>query len=111
MTHHATPRFWRCYRGLPEQARQLADRNYALLKTDPTHRSLHFKKIASLWSVRVGLHYRALATEVDGNLVWFWLGSHAEYDTLIGRKPANEALQPTSRARRKTKAPSRPARG
>ena len=111
MKHHATPRFWRCYRGLPEETRRLTDRHFALLKTDPTHRSLHLKKIVSLWSVRVGLHYRALATEIDGDLVWFWLGSHAEYDTLIGRKPAIKALQPTSRTRRKTKARSRPARG
>ncbi len=44
---------------------------YALLKTDPAHASLHFKRTASLWSVRVGLHYRALATEVGGDFVWF----------------------------------------
>ncbi len=103
MNHHASPRFWRCYRGLPEGIRRLADRNYTLLKTDPTHKSLRFKKIASLWSVRVGLHYRALATEVAGDLVWFWIGSHTEYDKLVGRKPANKALQPSTRARKKAR--------
>jgi len=56
-----------------------------------------------LWSVRVGLHYRALATEVDADLVWFWIGSHAEYDKLLGHKPANKPLQPTSRGKRKAK--------
>jgi hypothetical protein len=63
--------------------------------------------------VGVGLHYRALATEVEDALVWFWIGTHAEYDKLVGRKPANKALQPTSRARKtgKSKRRSRAARG
>lgn len=107
MKHHANPRFWRSYQGLPKEIRELADRNYTLLKSDPNHRSLHFKKIGSLWSVRVGLHYRALATEAEGDLVWFWIGSHADYDKLVGRKPANRALQPTSRARKKAKSKRR----
>lgn len=113
MKHHANPRFWRCYQGLPKEIRDLADRNYVLLKSDSTHGSLHFKKVGSLWSVRVGLHYRALATEVGSDLVWFWIGSLAEYDTLVGRKPANQALQPTSRARKKAKSTrrSRASRG
>lgn len=113
MKHHANPRFWRCYQELPKEVRELADRNYALLKSDPSHGSLHFKKIGALWSVRVGLHYRALATEVRDDLVWFWIGSHATYDILVGRKPAHKALQPTSRTRKsgKKKRRSRAARG
>ena len=103
MKHHANPRFWRCYRGLPKEIRDLADRSYSLLKADPSHGSLHFKKVGSLWSVRIGLHYRALATDVDGDRLWFWIGSHAEYDKLVGRKPTHKAPQPTSRARRKAK--------
>ena len=58
MKHRATPRFWSCYRLLPEEIQQLADRDYQLLLHDPRHPSLHFKKIGELWSVRVGLHYR-----------------------------------------------------
>jgi hypothetical protein len=110
VTHHAAPRFWRCYRELPEEIRDLADRKYALLKTDPAHVSLHFKKTASLWSVRVGLHYRALATEVDGDLVWFWLGSHAEYDKLLGRKPSEKFRHAASRTRKRPKTRSRERR-
>jgi hypothetical protein len=34
--------------------------------------------------VRVGLRYRALAVEVDEGALWFWIGSHADYDALIG---------------------------
>jgi hypothetical protein len=29
------------------------------------------------------LHYRALAAEVTDGLVWFWIGSHADYDRLV----------------------------
>jgi hypothetical protein len=98
---------------LPAEVRELADRNYEILKSNPSHASLHFKKIGVLWSVRVGLHYRALAAEVGDDLVWFWIGSHADYDKLLGRKPANKALQPTSRARKtgKSKRSPRAARG
>lgn len=81
--HFASPRFWQLYRALPEEVRELADRSYALLKADPSHPSLHFKKIGSLWSVRVGLHYRALAVERAEGLVWSWIGAHAEYDRLL----------------------------
>ena len=113
MTHRAHARFWRCYRALPKDIQGLADRSYALLRTDSTHPSLHFKKVGVFWSSRVGLHYRALALEAEQDLVWFWIGSHAEYDKLVGRKPANQALPPTSRARKKAKSKrrSRASRG
>ena len=86
MRHQATPRFWSCYRQLPEDVQRLADRCYELLRQDPQRPSLRFRKIGRFWSVRVGLHYRALAVEHESDLVWFWIGSHAEYDQLVGRR-------------------------
>ena len=82
MRHFASPNFWAAYQKLPLPLRELADRNYALLKSNPKHPSLHFKKVGPYWSVRVGLRYRALALEVDDGLLWFWIGSHADYDAL-----------------------------
>jgi hypothetical protein len=76
--------FGEAYRKLPEQVRALADKNYALLKENPQHPSLQLKKVGRFWSVRVGLRYRALAVEADDDLVWFWIGSHADYDDLVG---------------------------
>jgi hypothetical protein len=61
----------------------LADKNYALLKENPKHPSLSLKKVGRYWSVRVGLRYRALAIEDNNDLVWFWIGSHSDYDALI----------------------------
>ena len=34
--------------------------------------------------MRVGIGYRALAVDSPDGPVWFWIGSHAEYDRLIG---------------------------
>jgi hypothetical protein len=72
------------YRSLPPEVRALADQAYARLKQDPRHPSLYFKKVGRFWSARVGAHYRALAVEVPDGLVWFWIGSHADYDRLLG---------------------------
>jgi len=83
--HRANPRFWRCYRQLPEAVRQLADQSYQLLLQNPRHPSLHFKRIGRFCSVRVGLHYRALAVEQEADVVWFWVGPHAEYERMIGQ--------------------------
>jgi hypothetical protein len=83
MNHFATPDFWYCYRQLPEEIRELADKNFALLLQNPQHPSLRFKKIGSFWSARVGLHYRALARERAEGLVWFWIGGHGEYERLL----------------------------
>jgi hypothetical protein len=83
MTHRATPRFWACYRALPAEVQQLADRSYQLLCNDPRPPSLHFKKVGRLWSARVGLHYRALAVSLQQELLWVWIGTHAEYDRLV----------------------------
>lgn len=88
MNHVTLPRFWRCYEQLPAEVRQLADRNYQLLKTNPQHPSLHFSKIVrarTLWTVRVGDHYRALGLEKAEGIVWFWIGTHAEYDRILAR--------------------------
>ena len=83
MKHFASPQFWKCYQRLPSEIRGLADKNYQLLKSDPQHPSLHFKQIGNLWSVRVGIGYRALGLDKPEGVVWFWIGTHAEYDRLI----------------------------
>lgn len=83
MNHFASPAFWHCYHALPEHIRELADKNFALLRDDPNHPSLHFKKVGRFRSARVGLQHRALAIEVPDGLLWFWIGDHAEYERLI----------------------------
>ena len=84
MPHHASARFWRAYEALPPAVQRLADRSYALLKIEPNHPSLHLKRVGRFWSVRVGLHYRALGVDVEDGILWFWIGTHAEYEALVG---------------------------
>ncbi len=83
MNHLTTPAFWKRYQALPAEVQRLADKNFQLLKADLAHPSLEFKKIGSLWSVRVGLNYRALGLDKPDGVVWFWIGSHADYDGLL----------------------------
>jgi hypothetical protein len=84
--HRASPKFWQFYNTLPAERQKLADENYQLLKHDSSHPSLHFKKVGKFWSVRVGIHHRALAVEEGADVVWFWVGRHDEYERLIGRR-------------------------
>ena len=83
MTHFASPEFWACYQSLPAIVQELADKNFKLLKANPRHPSLHFKKIGKYRSVRVSIYYRALAVEVPEGLLWFWIGSHSDYDKIL----------------------------
>ena len=82
--HRATPRFWRAFGRLPEPLQRVARRNFQLLVENPGHPSLRFKKVGAFWSARVGRDYRALAVEDGGDVIWVWIGSHADYDRLIG---------------------------
>ena len=90
MRHFTNPHFWECYQKLPREIQELADENFKLLKRDLRHPSLQLKhvlvkreKVNRYWSARVGIKYRAMAIEIEEGLVWFWIGTHAEYDKLI----------------------------
>lgn len=83
MKHHASDDFWTRFDTLPEHVQELARQNFELLKLNPSHPSLHFKKVGKYRSARVGLKFRALDVEVEDGVLWFWIGSHAEYDRLL----------------------------
>jgi hypothetical protein len=88
MRHFATTNFWKEYESLPERIRNRADEKFLLLKTDQQHPSLQFKKLGErlgqeIWSARVTLNYRALAIKHADGYLWFWIGDHKNYDSLI----------------------------
>jgi len=85
VTHRTTSRFWACYATLPKDTQRLADKNFKLLRNDPSHPSLNLERIRTLWSVRVGHGYRALGIPTAAGICWHWIGTHAEYDNLLGR--------------------------
>ena len=83
MKYRATPDFWYYYRQLSPYIQDLADKCYELLKQDPYYPSLHFKKVGRFWTVRIGIHYRAIAVADGQEMAWFWIGHHAEYDKIL----------------------------
>jgi hypothetical protein len=84
--HRASRKFWRFREELPSNIQQLADKCFELLKRDPHHPSLHFKKAGRFWSARIGRHYRAVAVQEGDDFVWFWIGRHDEYDLIITKR-------------------------
>jgi hypothetical protein len=39
--------------------------------------------VGSVWSARVGLHYRALGEDHPDGILWYWIGPHDAYDRKI----------------------------
>lgn len=88
MSHQANRRFWSFYDALSAETQARADKQFALLKLNPQHPSLRFKKIGErggeeIWSARVTLNYRALAIKRPYGFLWVWIGEHDAYGDLI----------------------------
>jgi hypothetical protein len=84
-SHFASTQFWDCYDGSPESVRARADKQFALLKEDPSHPSLHFKRVGRYLSARVNDDVRVLGMDIEGGILWFWMGRHDEYTRMIRR--------------------------
>jgi hypothetical protein len=81
------PSFWRAYDGLAPQVRVAARRAYGLFAENPDHPSLRFKKLGgyeNIWSVRINEQYRTVGERNGDTIVWFWVGSHNDFDKLFG---------------------------
>ena len=79
--------FRRAFDSLPKAVQRQALQAYKVFAKDPSHPGIQFKKVhpsKPISSVRIGLGYRALGTKTGDEVVWFWIGSHAEYDRLVG---------------------------
>ena len=86
MKSRTTRRFREAYKLLPPDIRRRADRAYDLFERDPKHPSLRFKKVHStelIYSVRITQDYRALGILEEDTLIWFWIGSHTDYERMI----------------------------
>jgi hypothetical protein len=81
-----TRRFWRLFSDLPADVQEEARRMYRLFRDNPGHPSLHFKRLEGenmIYSARIGLSYRALGIMKGSRVLWYWIGSHAQYDRLV----------------------------
>jgi hypothetical protein len=74
------------FANLPQDVQVRARRAYQLFRRNPAHPGLNFKKVEGqrdIYSVRVGLGYRAVGQMDGDDIVWFWIGPHARYDELL----------------------------
>ncbi|MDZ7288576.1 MAG: hypothetical protein ONB44_02270 [candidate division KSB1 bacterium] len=88
MKSYTTERFRKLLQQVPEQTRRQAREAYRLFMQNPYHPSLRFKQIhpvKPIYSVRINIDYRAVGTLDEDEIVWFWIGSHTDYDKLIAR--------------------------
>jgi len=86
MKSRTTDRFWKSYDLLPAKIRRQAREAYDLFEQDPYYPSLHFKRIHStrpIFSARVSKGYRSVGIIQGDEIVWFWIGSHSEYNRLV----------------------------
>lgn len=94
MKSHVLRSFWDLYRQLPANIRQQADEAYARFEQDPHHPALQFKPIhgvGGVYSARVNSQYRVLGRMRNGEIYWYWIGTHNDYDAHIQsrRQPKN----------------------
>ena len=87
MKSHVTATFRKRFAELPSDIKTQARADYRVFQRDPNYPGLHFHSVRqgkdTLYSVYIGIHYRALARERDGELYWFWIGHHTVYDTIL----------------------------
>lgn len=86
MKSRATPKFWKYYSSLPLDVQRRAEKAYHLWKKNPHHPGLHFKRVDErepVYSVRISNDYRALGMREEEAFIWFWIGSHDEYERLL----------------------------
>lgn len=88
MKSRTTAQFRKAFAELPEQVQEQTREAYHQFKEDPSYPSLRFKKVhpeLPIYSARISKNYRAVG-QLDGNtVIWFWVGSHAEYDKLLSQ--------------------------
>lgn len=88
MKSRITPGFRKAFAALPDSIKAQAREAYRQFQQNPSHPGLRFKPVhpsLPIYSARVGKGYRAVGQMDQQGVVWFWIGSHAEYDKLLTR--------------------------
>jgi len=82
--------YWKGFDDLPADVRILAENNYKLWQENPTHPKLRFKQIhrkKPIFSFRVGMRHRTVGIRSDDDkIVWFWIGSFQQFESMIQGK-------------------------
>jgi hypothetical protein len=91
MISRTTRQFWIQLKALPPDVQSLAAKAYQLWLADPWHPGLQFKQVDNaepIYSVRIGLGYRALGVRSGSTVTWFWIGKHEMYDRKLREEEA-----------------------
>ncbi|HBC42326.1 MAG: hypothetical protein IM542_03730 [Pseudanabaena sp. M165S2SP1A06QC] len=73
---------------LPIDIQEKANDAYLQFQQNVNHPSLRFKKVHSslpIYSVRITKNYRAVGQLDEDVVIWFWVGSHREYEKLLSQ--------------------------
>ena len=88
MKSHINKEFRKCFLQLPDRIKKQARDNYRMWRVNPRHASLEFKRVSQknpVYSVRVGLGWRALGIVYEDNIIGYWIGSHEDYNKRINK--------------------------
>ena len=88
MISHTTEQFRKLLAELPKKIQKQAKDAYTHFKNDPYHPGVHFKRVHStrpIYSARISIDYRAVGIQKDNEIVWFWVGSHSDYEKLLNK--------------------------
>lgn len=86
MISHLSERFVVCFRKLPIRIKNQARKNYKLWEKDNNHPGLDFKLVGNrkpIYSARISIGWRALGIKNGNEIIWFWVGSHTDYERLL----------------------------
>jgi hypothetical protein len=79
----ATAGFWKLYGALPDAVRQETRKAFRCFRDNPAHPGLSFERLRfrpDSWSVRITQNYRAVGRKEGDAIVWYWIGSHANFN-------------------------------
>jgi hypothetical protein len=85
---HVTAGFRRLFQDLPAEVQRRAREAYLIWRENPAHPGIQYKRVhphQPIYSVRIGLDWRAVGVRRESTMIWFWIGSHADYDGLLKR--------------------------
>jgi len=86
MISHTTERFRKLLAQLPKEIQKQAKEAYLHFEKDPYYPGLRFKRVHSkrpIYAVRISRDYRAVGVQQKNEIIWFWIGSHSDYDKLL----------------------------
>ena len=88
MISHTTAQFRKMFSELPAEVQRQARRAYRAFQQNPHHPSLRFKSVhptRPVYSARISSDYRAVGVLDGDEIIWYWIGSHGDYDKLLSQ--------------------------